>query len=61
MGSDEIEKVKEYVYLGRMLNIYLNMYAEISWRMRSGSKAFTTIKDVFKAKMYKSQLANLFN
>ena len=58
VGSDEIEKVKECVYLRRMVNMNRDIEAEISQRIRSIWKAFTAIKDLFNAMR---ENANLFN
>ena len=43
--------------------IYICVYMDekISWLIRSEWKTFITIKDVFKAKLDKTLLANLFN
>ena len=45
MGKDEIKEVKESVNLGRMVNMYRDMWGEISRRIKSGWKPFNTIKD----------------
>ena len=60
-GNNEIDEKKEYIYFGRMVNMCRYMDAKILQRIRSGWKVFTTIKDELKAKLDKTQCANLFN
>ena len=51
--SNEIKVEKEYVYLQWMVNMYWDMDAEISQRIRIGWKTSTMIKDVLKTKIDK--------
>ena len=57
VGNDEIKEVKEYLYLGWMVNNCRDMNVEIT----SVQKVFTTIKDLLKAKLDKILHANLFS
>ena len=59
-GSNKIEDIKQYDYWDRMLNMCWDMDVEISWKIRSGKKVFTTIKEVLKAKLDITLRANLF-
>ena len=48
--GDVIKEVKEYVYLGWMVNMCRDMDAEISRRILTGKKTFTIKKYVLKVK-----------
>ena len=61
VGSDELEEVQDYVYLGQEVNMRRDMEKEISRRIRAGWKAFNSVKDVLKARLDKSTRAGLFN
>ena len=57
--SDEITVVKEYFNLKRMVDRCQNMDMENSRWIRSGWKAFSTIKDELKTKLDKTLCTNL--
>ncbi len=57
----EIEEVKEYAYLGQIINMDRDMAPEIARRITSGWRAFNSIKDVLKSKIDRTLRAHLFN
>ena len=61
VGSDEIKEMKVYIHLGGMVTMCRDMDEEISWRIKTGWKVFTTIKDVIQVNLDKTQCAYLFN
>ncbi len=59
--GEAIEEVKEYSYLGQVVTMDRDMKPEIARRIRSGWRAFNSIKDVLQKTRDKALRAHLFN